>query len=68
MKRDDFINELLKLPQDAEVVIFDWRKSISGDDENLGVYEPIVVEENDGDLILLSFDNVDYSDDGNRWS
>lgn len=68
MKRDDFINELLKLPQDAEVVIFDWRKSISGDDDNLGVYEPIVVEENDGELILLSFDNVDYSDDGTRWS
>lgn len=67
MKRDDFINELLKLPQDAEVVIFDWRKSISGDDDNLGVYEPIIVEENDGELILLSFDNVDYSDNGDRW-
>lgn len=68
MKRDDFINELLKLPQDAEVVIFDWRKSISGDDENLGIYEPIIAEENDGDFILLSFDNVDYSDNGNRWN
>lgn len=68
MKRDDFINELLKLPQDAEVVIFDWRKSISGDDDNLGVYEPIIVEENDGELILLSFDNVDYSDNGDRWN
>ncbi len=68
MKRDDFINELLKLPQDAEVVIFDWRKSISGDDENLGVYEPLVVEDCDGGSILLSFDNVDYSDDGDRLS
>ena len=67
MKRDDFINELLKLPQDAEVVIFDWRKSISDDEENLGMYEPIIVEDNDGDFILLSFDNVDYSDGGILW-
>ena len=68
MKRDNFINELLKLPQDSEVVIFDWRKSISGDEDNLGVYEPLVVEDCDDGSILLSFDNVDYSDDGNRWS
>ena len=68
MKRDDFINELLKLPQDSEVVIFDWRKSISDDEDNLGVYEPLVVEDYDGGSILLSFDNVDYSDGGARWS
>ena len=68
MKRDDFINELLKLPQDAEVVIFDWRRDISSYGENSGMYEPLVVEDCDGDFILLSFDNGDYSDDGSRWS
>ena len=68
MKRDDFINELLKLPQDSEVVIFDWRKSISGDEDNLGVYEPLIVEDCDDDFILLSFDNGDYSDNGDRLS
>lgn len=64
MKRDELITELMKLPPRADVVIFDWRKSISTPDPDLGTYEPLVAMDYDENTILLSFDNADYNDAG----
>lgn len=66
MKRDELIIELMKLPPSADVVVFDWRKSIStpDPDPDLGAYEPLVAMDYDENTILLSFDNADYNDAG----
>jgi hypothetical protein len=68
MKREELIEELLKMPEGAEVCICDWRKNLiasesTGDDVSDGIYPSVVVEYVDDEIspfIALNFDNEDY--------
>lgn len=71
MKVKELIIELQKMPQKAEVCIFDWRKNLhDADDEGSSqgiepdfqvAYENRNVTKN---FVSLSFKNDDYKDDG----
>jgi len=78
MKKEDLIKKIQdNIPDGAEVVIFDHRKNLSEDDgsgegSSSGIYRDFEVasfteeEIKDGSIpfSILSFDNVDYDDDG----
>lgn len=47
MKKEKLIEELQKLPDGVEVVVFDWRKNLSedsGDGSSAGIYPEFDVE------------------------
>jgi len=78
MNVSDLIAELSKLPQDTKVYVFDWRKNISedsGDGSSAGIYSEFEVsliplseltEESKEPIVVVSFSNDDYNEDGTR--
>jgi hypothetical protein len=71
MKNSELIILLNNLPQDAEVCIFDWRKSLfnsDGEGNGIGI-EPffkveLINESVNIPFIALAFENDDYNEDG----
>lgn len=66
---EDLINKLKNYPLNAEVVIFDWRKHLSDDSEeisSLGIYEDFDLDMMDDSesipFLALLFDNDDYQE------
>lgn len=58
MKVKDLIKELEKMPQEANVNIFDWRKNLSEDGSSEGVYSRFDVHYEE-----LSEDEMEYYKD-----
>lgn len=72
MKAEELIKKLKKYPKDIEVCIFDWRKNVyhSNDEPCSEGIEPdfeIEIEKGIGsDFVVLSFENDDYDNFGNK--
>jgi hypothetical protein len=69
MKVEELILELLKLPKDAKICIFDARKSLhNADDEpnSIGLFTEFSIERinTDKPFFGLIFENDDYMEDG----
>lgn len=66
MKVKELIEQLQKIPQDIEVVVFDWRKNVynsNGDDPcNIGI-TPIVEVAHETDSVTKPFVSIYYEND-----
>jgi hypothetical protein len=72
MRKSDLVKKLQEIPDDCIVGILDWRKNLhddlgDGNGTTSGIYVDLDFEfigDNDNKIILLKFNNDDYTDEG----